>query len=219
MPDGATPRLALLKLRQKVSSWRSNGRAGIIVIISGGCGSLGAAGLKAFNVFLSQGPTLPTPEPVSCRRQFTHHDQLLNSGCAPIWTWSPPLPDARGRSLPRDTLSVGDQVQPIASKEFLEPRLQLALNALLKMNGTVFIVCARLSNTMLNSHSSNNSAKLTTRFSTGSSRTASVPGKLCQTVLQQNLAQARTVLDFRSQSVVMIVDLGQIFRCPTLSCL
>ena len=42
-----------------------------------------------------------------------------------IWTWSPPLPDARGPSLPRDSLSVGDQVQPIASKEFLEPRLQL----------------------------------------------------------------------------------------------
>ena len=35
MPEGpgATPRLALLKLRQKVSSSRSNGRAGVIVII------------------------------------------------------------------------------------------------------------------------------------------------------------------------------------------
>ena len=30
---------------------------------------------------------------------------------------------------------------------------------------------------------------------------------------QQNLAQARAVLDFRSQSVVMIVDLGRNFRC------
>ena len=36
---------------------------------------------------------------------------------------------------------------------------------------------------------------------------------LCQTLLQQNLALARTILDFRSQSVVMIVDLGQNFRC------
>ena len=62
-----------------------------------------------------------------------------------------------------------------------------SLNAPLKMKGTVFIVCARLSNTVLNSHSSSNwkaarmarwwTAKSTTDSSTGSSWT-SVPGKL-----------------------------------------
>ena len=41
--------------------------------------------------------------------------QILNSGCAP---WSPPLPDACGRNLPRNTLNVGHQIQPIANKEF-----------------------------------------------------------------------------------------------------
>ena len=47
---------------------------------------------------------------LSCRRQITHHGQLLSSGCAPIWTWSLPLPGARRQCLPRDTLSIGDQV-------------------------------------------------------------------------------------------------------------
>ena len=113
MPDGpgAAPRLALLKFRQKVSSSRSNGRAGVSVIILGGSGSLGAASRRS---------TCSCPscrlQRLSCRRNF---------GCAPIWTWSPPLPDARRQCLPRDTLSVEDQFQPIASKEFLEPRLQL----------------------------------------------------------------------------------------------
>ena len=103
MPDGpgAAPRLVLLKLRQKVSSSRSNGRAGVIVIISGEGGSLGAAGrragfLKAFNVFLSPGAN---PADSRACRAADSSPIIVNFSALTA------LPSVR---------SVGYQVQPIA---------------------------------------------------------------------------------------------------------
>ena len=278
MPDGAgaAPRLALLKLRQEGvvieierTGWghrRHLGRRRL----PWGCRSACWVPQSVQRVPVPRGQPCQL-QSLSCRRQFTHHGQLLSSGCAPIWTWSPPLPDARGRSLSRDTLSVGDQVQPIASKEFLEPRLQLlprdrptstwstqqhaweeeeelppsillhfiamvpprhdffqrhahsCSEAPLKNEGNCFhrlrsTLEHRAQLTFIQQLESGTDGALVDgeinhRFLHGLELRRFPANYLCQTLLQQNLAQARTVPDFRSQSVVMIVDLGQTFRC------